>query len=306
LRALEAAYESGITFYDTARSYGYGESEALLGEFLRGRRNHVLISTKFGILPARQGIWKQALKPVARKILRAVPDARSLIKNQVAAQFARDQFTVEIFRTSLEESLRTLQTDYVDILSMHLPPLTALKDDQLIREMEKCAASGKIRILGVSTEPQIVNEILANRHPFVKALQFPCNVFDLSTAKMTSTPGLEEILFVANHPFGGSTGVTRSHDLLQRVASSPDTPIEIRNKMSVIDDKLLAEIVLNAITKGSQIKVVIPAMMTPNHLQMNVEAILKPRFTDAEIQWLQHRFAPSQSNAPLDQVQASC
>jgi aryl-alcohol dehydrogenase-like predicted oxidoreductase len=38
LAALGAAYEAGITFYDTARSYGYGESEALLGEFLRGRQ----------------------------------------------------------------------------------------------------------------------------------------------------------------------------------------------------------------------------------------------------------------------------
>ncbi len=50
LAALTAAYDCGIIFYDTARSYGYGESEALLGEFFRGRRDQVLLSTKFGIL----------------------------------------------------------------------------------------------------------------------------------------------------------------------------------------------------------------------------------------------------------------
>src|ERR1700722_13227658 len=66
LAALAAAYDAGVIFYDTARSYGYGESEALLGEFLRGRRDSVLLSTKFGILPTPIGPLKRALKPLAR------------------------------------------------------------------------------------------------------------------------------------------------------------------------------------------------------------------------------------------------
>ncbi len=62
LAALGAAYDAGITFYDTARSYGYGESEALLGEFLRGRRDSVVVSTKFGILPAQTSFLKETVK----------------------------------------------------------------------------------------------------------------------------------------------------------------------------------------------------------------------------------------------------
>ena len=53
LAALGAAWDAGINFFDTARSYGYGESEALLGGFLRGnRRSQAVVCTKFGILPA--------------------------------------------------------------------------------------------------------------------------------------------------------------------------------------------------------------------------------------------------------------
>lgn len=54
LVALGAAYDAGITLYDTARSYGYGQAETILGNFLRGRRDTVVISTKFGILPGGQ------------------------------------------------------------------------------------------------------------------------------------------------------------------------------------------------------------------------------------------------------------
>ena len=49
LRALEVAYESGITLFDTARSYGHGDAERILGRFLRGKRDRVVVSTKFGI-----------------------------------------------------------------------------------------------------------------------------------------------------------------------------------------------------------------------------------------------------------------
>ena len=49
LKALGVAWDEGVRFFDTARAYGYGESEGLLGEFLRGRRDQAVIATKFGI-----------------------------------------------------------------------------------------------------------------------------------------------------------------------------------------------------------------------------------------------------------------
>ena len=87
LRALATAYEYGITFYDTARSYGYGECEALLGEFLRGKRDRVLVSTKFGIVPAKQNLLKRIAKPVIRGALRAVPSARKLVQKGIRGEF---------------------------------------------------------------------------------------------------------------------------------------------------------------------------------------------------------------------------
>ncbi len=85
LAALNAAYDAGITFYDTARSYGYGECEALLGEFFQGaRRDSIVLCTKFGILPGNPGGWKNRIKPLARAVLSVAPQLRGVARKQAA------------------------------------------------------------------------------------------------------------------------------------------------------------------------------------------------------------------------------
>jgi aryl-alcohol dehydrogenase-like predicted oxidoreductase len=125
LAALGAAYDAGVNFYDTARSYGYGACEDLLGKFFAGRRRDlILLRTKFGILPANAKVWKQCVKPLARAAIQIFPGLRSLARNQAADQFVSAQFSLEVLRSSLETSLRELTTDYVDILLMHAAPLS--------------------------------------------------------------------------------------------------------------------------------------------------------------------------------------
>ena len=85
LKALAAAEDAGINFFDTARSYGYGESEGLLGGFLKGRRQSAVICTKFGILPPRGG-WKQKVKPLAQAAVRVFPSLRKHARRQAAGQ----------------------------------------------------------------------------------------------------------------------------------------------------------------------------------------------------------------------------
>src|SRR5580704_12564500 len=111
LTALAAAFDSGITFYDTARSYGYGASEGLLGEFFAGRRDKVVLCTKFGILPAPLG-WTQRIKPVARAALKLFPGLRKTVRKQAGDLSTANNFSAEVLRSSLETSLRELRTDY--------------------------------------------------------------------------------------------------------------------------------------------------------------------------------------------------
>ncbi len=115
--ALLSAFESGVTFFDTADFYGFGHSEKILGETLRPLRARVAIATKVGI---------------------------------TGADGAQDFSRKHILR-SIDGSLMRLQTDYVDLYQLHGPPVSTLRHDHEIRgTMEELKQRGKIRAYGVS------------------------------------------------------------------------------------------------------------------------------------------------------------
>jgi aryl-alcohol dehydrogenase-like predicted oxidoreductase len=111
---IDAALEAGVTFFDTANVYGDGDSERFIGEALRGRRDQVVLATKFG------------------------HDAGD------GAGGSRDGV-----RSAVEGSLRRLQTDRVDLLYYHRPDgVTPL--DETIGAMEELQREGKTREIACS------------------------------------------------------------------------------------------------------------------------------------------------------------
>jgi aryl-alcohol dehydrogenase-like predicted oxidoreductase len=145
--AVRRAFELGINFFDTAQAYGFGASEALLGEALRpkltSRRHELVIATKGGL--RREGD-------------RLVRDA-----------------SPEWLRKGIESSLRALDTDYIDLYQVHWPdPATPFAEtaaalDAMVRE-------GKIRYVGVSNFDVEQMEAFA-RTRRVDALQPPYHLF---------------------------------------------------------------------------------------------------------------------------------
>ena len=119
---VSAALEAGVNFIDTADIYGaeYGLSETLLGESLRGRRDEVVIATKFGhaSLPSPLPSW--------------------------GARGSR-----RYIRLAVEGSLQRLQTDWIDLYQLHTPdPETPI--DETIAALDELVRAGKVRYLGHS------------------------------------------------------------------------------------------------------------------------------------------------------------
>lgn len=286
VRALNRAYDAGINIFDTARSYGYGESESLLGDFLKGKRDRVVLSTKFGILPVKTNWLKNTIKPIARRMLELAPSGRRVIRTRVKAQFQEGMFSAQVLRNSLDESLRRLRTDYVDFLFAHSAPFSILENDELMVELEKTVQSGKVRTAGISAAPDVVAQLLEVRPSVLKAFQFPHNMFDGSL--LETLPGVDrkESVFIANHPFGGVARVEKCRQALRALSQNKNTPVNLREKMREVNDQVLAEVVLNAIVTGTNIDIVIPAMMKRGHLESNVAAIDSCRFSDTEITWI--------------------
>ncbi len=122
IRAIQAARDAGVTFFDTSDAYGAGRSEVLIGKALRSNRDQVVIATKVGNRTSPEGKWvKDFSKPW---ILEAI-----------------------------EGSLRRLGMDYVDLYQLHSPTDLAGYGDDAFEALEMLKAQGKIRFSGVSVGP---------------------------------------------------------------------------------------------------------------------------------------------------------
>jgi aryl-alcohol dehydrogenase-like predicted oxidoreductase len=282
LRALHAAHEAGINFFDTARSYGYGASEGLLGEFLRGRRDRAVVCTKFGILPAAHS-WKQRVKPLARAAIRLFPGLRKAARAQAGPLPTAHQFSVPVLRTSLETSLRELKTEYVDILLMHAAPVGVLAQQDLLEELGRLVTEGKVRLAGISGEMDVIAATLAQRPAALGTAQFACNVANFPFLNSLASDPPTGLFLVANHPFGGPLGVAETRRRIAALRADSSIARELRAKLDGDDPQLLPDLVLNAILSGTGIDAVIPAMLQPRHLLSNCQAVEASRFTAEEL-----------------------
>jgi len=298
MRAMGTAWDAGINLYDVAPSYGYGEAEALLGAFLRGRRAEAVIVTKFGIMPERRSRWKSAVKPIVRRALRLVPNARPVVRKLAGGDRTAEHFTVPLMRTSLENSLRHLGTDHVDVLLLHGPPTAVVDHDDLMAALADVVAEGKVRAAGLSGGSGAVRRA-AQGPDVLRALQAAVNFDDLEALDIAAHT---DRLFMAHHPFGGPSGVERSLADLRTIGAHEATGAALRDKLADVDNEVLADAVLSTLLRDTVVSAVIPSMFSPSDLHANVRAIEHSRFTDDEIRWLRARLQTSAAPAAADSL----
>lgn len=180
-RAMATALDSGVNHFDIARSYGYGEAEKFVGRFLKGRRDEIVLASKFGIRATWKAGLLRPLKPAIRalKAKRGGHAAKPSIPPSVQAP-GRDHFheRIEItpanMRSSLEKSLRALKTDYLDVFFVHEPPGEIEKIDDLAGMAHKLKKEGKIRSWGLAFDWS-ARELLETTFPKFDLLQFNCS-----------------------------------------------------------------------------------------------------------------------------------
>ncbi|MBV5322387.1 MAG: aldo/keto reductase [Ilumatobacteraceae bacterium] len=158
LRALHHAAASGITLFDTSNVYGAGHSETLLGRAFKSVRNSVIIATKVG--------WNSYDGP--------------------------SDFSAKGMRASLENSLRRLQTEYVDILQLHNPPTGWLQTQpDILNTLNTFVSEGKVRALGVSVRsPE--DALALQDHPEIATIQSNFNMMDIRAQECQLLTRLQE------------------------------------------------------------------------------------------------------------------
>ena len=171
---LAEALELGVTFFDTADIYGYGRSEERLGEAMRGRRDRVILATKFGKRPSAAARVGRGLAPIARPLRSVLAPVRSFLKRRTTTP---SMFEPRYLHSALEASLRRLRTDYLDVYLLHGPPREVIERGEIFEDLERWKRAGKLRCYGVSVhEPEDVRACL--EHPGVSVIQLPFNTMD--------------------------------------------------------------------------------------------------------------------------------
>ena len=152
--------EHGITFFDAADTYGDGRSERQLAEAFRGRRGDVVIGTKVGY-----DIYDQ--------------EARTQRRGQSELP---QRFDGPYMRSAVEECLRRLDTDYIDVLQLHNVKMDHVRDAAIWETLRDLRREGKLRAWGAAFGPAIgwlyeAVELL-EREPDINTIQMIWNVLE--------------------------------------------------------------------------------------------------------------------------------
>lgn len=157
--ALDAAIDNGITHFDLARSYGYGQAEYFVGNYLKLKRNDLVYASKFGIKANFKAKLLIPFKPFLRyglsKIKKNSPSIARLDEEKTALNIG-DKFHYRIpldkqqMKKSLEESLRALKTDYLDYFFIHEPYHSIENIDELTEYAAQLKKEGKIKAFGLA------------------------------------------------------------------------------------------------------------------------------------------------------------
>src|SRR5512133_2448236 len=124
IRAIHCALDHGINFFDTAATYGTGHSEQILARALAGKRDQVVIATKFGF---------------------------NVNEAEKHVTFRTDDHLLHV-RQECETSLRHLNTDVIDLYQLHVWDYPLEKAPAMVDLLESLVRDGKIRYYGWSTD----------------------------------------------------------------------------------------------------------------------------------------------------------
>jgi aryl-alcohol dehydrogenase-like predicted oxidoreductase len=126
---LRQAFDSGVTFFDTADTYGQGKGETILADALGDVRDRIVIATKFGY------------------------DFYNHANDREGHKELPQDFSSKHVRFAVEKSLERLGTDYIDVYQVHNPRMWAVRSDELFWTLEELKAEGKIRCYGAALGP---------------------------------------------------------------------------------------------------------------------------------------------------------
>ena len=276
LAALQRALDLGVTFFDTSDVYGCGHSERLLGQALAGKRDHVVIATKFGNIFDEQ----------TRQITGASGEP-------------------EHVRQACEASLRRLQTDYIDLYQFHIGNYELDKAEATVAVLEQLVSEGKIRWYGWSTDDPVRAAFFAQGQ-HCAAIQQRFNLFEGNTETLAICE-TQHLASINRGPLamGLLTGkfdqnsqlptndVRHSWDFKTGEQAQRLQKLERLRTVLTADGRTLAQAALGWLWARSPVTVPIPGFKNIQQVEENVGALGQGPLTQAQMSEIESLIARS-------------
>jgi aryl-alcohol dehydrogenase-like predicted oxidoreductase len=261
LRALHAAADAGVTFFDTADVYGDGRSERLIARFRKERREPIVVATKIG---------------------------------RRAPQHVKE-FTRENLSGWIDRSRENLEVDRLDLVQLHCPPTDVFYRPEVIAAMDSFIEDGRIASYGVSVE-KVEEGLKAIEFPNVATVQIIYNMFRqrpaehfLSAARERNVGVIARVPLASGLLTGKFNRDTRfsatDHRNFNRHGESFDVGetfagVDYETALAAVEElrplvpagSTMAQMALRWILMNDAISTVIPGAKTPEQAQGNAAA----------------------------------
>lgn len=258
IRMLKRAYDLGINFYETADMYGKGKSEKLIAQAFKDMRDEVIYSTKWGY------------------------DMYNT--EQVGHSELPQKHDTEFLQFALEQSLNRLQTDYIDIYSLHNPKMDAIRNDTLFAALDDLVKKSTIKSHGAALGPAIGwkdEGLEAIRSRDISCLQTVYNILE-------QDPGRDFVREAERHNVGIMVRVPDASGLLTGKVTAEakfdkndhrsfrkkefiqEAMKKIENIKPIANSKgwNITELAIKFILSQKQISVVLPTMVSIEEIEM--------------------------------------
>lgn len=178
---LQTAFDAGISHFDVARLYGFGEAETILGKFAKGKRHDITITTKTGLRGKQLPLW--AL-PLINRVRSVVKSKQSSVTNNFIGAPVTGVFSPSLIMVDLHTSLNKIGTDFIDFFLLHEANITQANQEDIIATLQQCKDAGKIKMFGIASNSETIRNEYQNLNKTYQVLQHSDQVFEQNISLM--------------------------------------------------------------------------------------------------------------------------
>jgi aryl-alcohol dehydrogenase-like predicted oxidoreductase len=289
IRTLLKAFDSGINFFDTSDHYTQGESEKLIGRAFKGRRDKIIIGTKGGTLYSPSANFILKLRSIVRPASKYMHSMKIPLHLMRAKQ-KRSDFSAEYLTRAVENSLKRLKTDYIDLFQLHKPSKIILERGEFITSLDKLKQAGKIRFYGISCAEN-EDAFICFRYPTIESVQVTINLLDKKFLReILHSASEKKVGIIARNPRAQGHLTSELSDIMAETYAQNNKELEEKRERAkrylflVKPGRTLSQAALKFDLGFKEVSTVIPRLINRNQLKEILGTLNASQLTEQDLE----------------------